>query len=83
MRRKLLRAKEIGGAPGEIRTPDLLLRRTCRTINQQLSAICIDLHYVGSITDFRLQSTTETSQHKPTLGTELGTAHRAYEQMCC
>jgi hypothetical protein len=24
------------GAPGEIRTPDLLLRRTCRTKNQQL-----------------------------------------------
>ena len=25
------------GAPGEIRTPDLLLRRTCRTKNQQLA----------------------------------------------
>jgi hypothetical protein len=73
MRRKLLRAKEKDGAPGEIRTPELLLRRTCHKINEQLSAICIDLHYVGSITDFRLQSTTETSQHKPTLDTELGT----------
>jgi hypothetical protein len=66
MRRKLLRAREMGGAPGEIRTPDLLLRGTCRTISQPLGAICIDLHYVGSTTDFRLQSTTEqasTNRH--------------------
>jgi hypothetical protein len=29
------------GAPGEIRTPDLLLRRTYRTNNQQFSGICM------------------------------------------
>ena len=28
------------GAPGEIRTPDLLLRRTCRTNNQHFTTVC-------------------------------------------
>ena len=34
--------KRVTGARGEIRTTDLLLRRTRRTKNQRLSAVCIE-----------------------------------------
>jgi hypothetical protein len=37
---QLADGKKNSGAPGEIRTPDLLLRRTRRTINQRFSAAC-------------------------------------------
>src|SRR5439155_23994051 len=37
------------GAPGEIRTPDLTLRRTCRANNQRVSWDCTNLYPLASM----------------------------------
>src|ERR1043166_4428139 len=66
--RLLLGETTWSGAPGEIRTPDLLLRRTRCTANQQLSAPyrnCVELVKIQSYND----STQFGSKHiEPAIG---------------
>ena len=75
--RKWLKRKRKNGAPGEIRTPDLTLRRHRRTTNQQLSAICIQWDSMVSVRVFSSFLLAQTSQYKGPLGTKLGIGDKA------
>src|ERR1700756_2386997 len=57
----LVLRNEFSGAPGEIRTPDLMLRRHHCTRNQELSHICPELHRSVSI---RPRSGNNTAENK-------------------
>jgi hypothetical protein len=61
------------GAPGEIRTPDLLVRSRCCTNNQQLSGLGDNLDKAVAMRLLALTVTPKTSRNKPPLGTKLGT----------
>jgi hypothetical protein len=62
--------KEMNGAPGEIRTPDLLLRRTYRMTNQQFSSVCTGWDSLREISGFCIPPSLATK------GIQAATGHK-------
>jgi hypothetical protein len=68
-----LQIKEIYGAPGEIRTPDLTLRRTYITKNQQLTAIAMRSDELRCVLMWGASQLKPATLHRNTSGQAVGT----------